>query len=112
MKAVGIASDRPVAESVLTTAGKRHKLRLTADRTVIHADGEDLSFVTVEAVDAEGRLEPQADQEVQFAISGPALSRLSETGTGRMPLRIRATGVNCIRGARLSWSVRQSKAGL
>jgi beta-galactosidase len=73
LKVVGIRNNRPVAESVLATAGNASKLRLTADRTKIHADGEDLSFVTVEGVDAEGRLQPHADQEVQFSISGPSV---------------------------------------
>jgi beta-galactosidase len=69
----GWRGDRAVAESVLTTAGKPVKLRLTADRTVLQADGQDLSFITVEALDAEGRFQAVADQEVQFAISGPGV---------------------------------------
>ncbi len=85
LKAVGLRDNHPVAESVLTTAGKATKLRLTPDRTVIHADGEDLSFVTVEAVDAEGRLEPRADQEVQFAITGPGVIAAVGNGDGQDP---------------------------
>ncbi len=50
LKAIGIRRDRPVAESVLRTAGEASKLRLTPDRLIVVADGEDLSFVTVEAV--------------------------------------------------------------
>ena len=71
LKAVGVKGDRAVAESVLTTVGRPARLRLTADRSSVQADGQDLSFVTVEALDAEGRLQPNANQEVQFAISGP-----------------------------------------
>ena len=44
---------------------------MAADRTTLRADGQDLSFVTVEAADAEGRLQPNADQEIHFALSGP-----------------------------------------
>jgi beta-galactosidase len=73
LKAVGIRGDRHVAESVLTTAGSPARLRLTADHAQVQADGQDLSFVTVEAVDAEGRFQPHADQEVQFSISGPGI---------------------------------------
>ncbi|HTW82171.1 MAG TPA: glycoside hydrolase family 2 TIM barrel-domain containing protein [Terracidiphilus sp.] len=71
LKAVGLRGDRAVAESTLTTTGKAAALRLTADRTVLDADGEDLSFITVEAVDAQGRPDLGADQEVEFSISGP-----------------------------------------
>ena len=73
LKAVGMRGDRAVAESVLTTAGSPVRLRLTADRTTLQAGGQDLSFVTVEAVDAEGRFQANADQEVQFTITGPGV---------------------------------------
>jgi beta-galactosidase len=73
LKAVGMRGDRAVAESVLTTAGNPVRLRLTADRTTLQAGGQDLSFVTVEAIDAEGRFQPNADQEVQFTITGPGV---------------------------------------
>jgi beta-galactosidase len=71
LKAVGVNVDREVATSVLQTVGKPAKLRLTADRSVLHADGEDLSFITVEATDAQERLQPNATSEVHFTISGP-----------------------------------------
>ena len=71
LKAVGVNGDREVATSVLQTVGEPTRLRLTADRSVLQADGEDLSFVTVEAVDAQGRLQPNSAAEVQFTISGP-----------------------------------------
>ncbi|HEY3441565.1 MAG TPA: glycoside hydrolase family 2 TIM barrel-domain containing protein [Paludibaculum sp.] len=83
LKAVGVRGDRVVAESVLTTVGKATRLRLTADRGAVQADGQDLSFVTVEAVDAEGRLEPNAEQEVRFAISGPGVIAAVGNGDGK-----------------------------
>jgi beta-galactosidase len=83
LKAVGLRGDRAVAESVLTTTGKPARLRLTADRTVLHADGQDLSFITVEALDADGRFQPDGDQEVQFAISGPGVIAAVGNGDNR-----------------------------
>ena len=71
LKAVGLNEDRAVAESVLTTAGPPVGLRLSADRTTISADGQDLAFVVVEAIDAEGRVQPCADHRVRFGIAGP-----------------------------------------
>jgi len=71
LKAVGVNGDREVVSSVLQTVGEPVKLRLTADRNVLKADGEDLSYITVEAVDAQGRLQQNAAQEVKFTISGP-----------------------------------------
>jgi beta-galactosidase len=85
LKVVGIRNGHPVAESVLTTADNASKLRLTADRTIVRADGEDLSFVTVEAVDANGRFQPHADQEIRFAISGPGVIAAVGNGDGEDP---------------------------
>jgi len=83
LKAVGMRGDKPVAESVLTTAGKAIGLRVTADRTVVQADGQDLSYLVVEAVDADGRLQPHADQELQFSISGPGVIAAVGNGDGQ-----------------------------
>jgi len=83
LKAVGVRGDRTVGESVLTTAGNATALRLTPDRTVVQADGQDLSFLVVEAVDAEGRWQPNADQEVQFSLSGPGVIAAVGNGDGQ-----------------------------
>jgi beta-galactosidase len=83
LKAVGIRGDRDVAESVLTTVGKPVRLRLTADRAELQADGQDLSFITVEAVDAAGRLRPDAEDEVRFAIRGPGVMAAVGNGDGK-----------------------------
>ncbi|QEE27278.1 DUF4982 domain-containing protein [Terriglobus albidus] len=83
LKAVGVRGDREVTQSILTTAGNATKLRLTADRTVLRADGEDLSFVTVEAVDDQGHFQPHAEQEVQFSISGPGSIAAVGNGDGQ-----------------------------
>jgi beta-galactosidase len=80
LKAVGVRGDRVVAESVLRTSGQATKLRVSADRKMVDANGEDLSFVTVEAVDADGRPDLQASQDVQFSVSGPGL--IAAVGNG------------------------------
>ena len=83
LKAVGMRGDRAVAESVLTTAGKPAQVRLIADRATVQADGQDLSFVTVEAVDAQGRFQPNADQEVELVIDGPGVIAAVANGDGK-----------------------------
>jgi beta-galactosidase len=79
----GVRGDHVVAESVLATTGQPARLRLTADRGVVQADGQDLSFVTVEALDAEGRFQPHADHAVEFSISGPGSIAAVGNGDGR-----------------------------
>ncbi len=65
----------PKAEKEIRTAGKPHHLKLEADRETIFADGEDISFVTVNVVDKDGNLCPLADNELEFEVSGKASFR-------------------------------------
>lgn len=71
LKVVGVQDGKEVESKMLETVGDAVALKLSLDRSKIHADGQDLSFVTVEAVDAKGRMNPNADQEVTFTLSGP-----------------------------------------
>jgi beta-galactosidase len=82
LKAEGVRGGKVVAESVLQTTGNPVRLKLTADRTVLGADGQDLAFVTVEAVDEKGRLEMNSDKKVQFAISGAGTIAAVGNGDG------------------------------
>jgi beta-galactosidase len=52
------------------TTGPAVAIRLTADRTEINADGEDLAILTVEALDKEGRPVPTASDLIGFKVSG------------------------------------------
>src|SRR5205823_3110685 len=45
-------------------------IRLTPDRTEINADGEDVSVVTVEVLDKDGRAIPTAHNLISFKITG------------------------------------------
>jgi beta-galactosidase len=53
-----------------TTTGPAVALKLAADRTEIDADGEDVSVLTVSAVDSQGRAVPTADVLVDFKVTG------------------------------------------
>lgn len=59
-----------IATDEVATAGEPAEVRLTADRQVINADGEDLSYITADIVDSEGNIVPDADDLVQFNLSG------------------------------------------
>lgn len=70
VKAVSRKDGKVVAEQEIHTAGEPAQVRLTPDRASIHADGRDLSFVTVEILDKDGNLCPNADNEVTFDVQG------------------------------------------
>ena len=71
LKATGYHAGKPVNTSILSTAGEPNLIRLTADRTEIKADGQDLSFITVELTDEKGIRNPKAENRVKFEIEGP-----------------------------------------
>jgi beta-galactosidase len=52
------------------TTGEATAIRLTADRTEIDADGEDVSVLKVEALDAQGRLVPTDGTRIGFKVTG------------------------------------------
>lgn len=70
IKVVARKEGKVVAEKEIRTAGEPCMIRLTPDRTALKADGTDLSFVTVEILDAEGNLCPLADNLVNFEVEG------------------------------------------
>ena len=55
---------------VLETAGTPAKLKLTADRRSITADGQDLAFITIEVIDRQGHVCPEAAIPCQVSVSG------------------------------------------
>ncbi|KQB41071.1 glycoside hydrolase family 2 TIM barrel-domain containing protein [Flavobacterium aquidurense] len=70
LKAISRKNGKTVLESEIKTAEDPSKLKLTADRSTIKADGNDLSFVTVDILDAKGILAPNANNEINFSLKG------------------------------------------
>jgi len=60
-----------VASSGLKTATEPVKIALSADRSPIKADGQDLSYITVELLDAADTRNPLASNLINFEIEGP-----------------------------------------
>jgi beta-galactosidase len=72
LKAVGVKDGKVVAQQEVSTAGEAAAIALSADRETIQADRRDVAHITVRVVDAEGRLVPEADNEITFEIEGAA----------------------------------------
>ncbi|SHF35921.1 glycoside hydrolase family 2 TIM barrel-domain containing protein [Dysgonomonas macrotermitis] len=70
LKAVSYKNGKEVLVKETKTSGDPVSIKLTADRSKIKADGKDLSFVTVEALDANGIPVPVADDLIDFTVSG------------------------------------------
>jgi beta-galactosidase len=59
-----------VSPYLVATTASPVAVKLTPHRSTLRADGQDVTAVTVEVVDAEGRPIPTASQEITFAITG------------------------------------------
>jgi beta-galactosidase len=70
LEAVAKKDGKEVARYAVETTGEPVALRLTPDRTSLAGDGCDAVPVTIEALDAEGRPVPLAQNKVNFTIEG------------------------------------------
>jgi beta-galactosidase len=72
---------KETASQSIKTVGKPASIRLTADRSSIKANRNDLAYITAEVVDADGNVIPYADDvKIKFDISGQG--KLAATGNG------------------------------
>ena len=85
LKAVGKIDGKPDIIAEVRTAGAPAKILLKADRDILNSTGRDISFVTVSITDKEGSIVPNADNLVNFNVTGPgsilAVDNGSQTGT-------------------------------
>lgn len=71
LKAVAYRRDQKWAEETVKTTGSPAQVRMSADRSRIHADGRDLSYVTVAIADREGLTVPRTHNLMKFELEGP-----------------------------------------
>ena len=69
LEARGVRNGKQMVTKVETT-GQPVKIKMAADRTLIQADGEDVTVVTVTALDDKGREVPVADNLIRFDLKG------------------------------------------
>lgn len=70
LHAVSYKNGEVWGEATVETTGAPAALRLSVDKTELAADGRDLAFATLEVVDAEGRVVPDAYVDVSFDVEG------------------------------------------
>jgi beta-galactosidase len=76
----GYNGGKEVLTDQVVTTGSPASVQLAPHKTVIKADGADVSIITVQADDAQGRRVPTAASEIGFAITGPG--RIIGVGNG------------------------------
>jgi beta-galactosidase len=90
LRAVGLVNGKAVANTALKTSGAPRKLKLIADREKIRADRNDLSYVTVEIVDAAGQRVPDAEIPVRFSVTGAGELAAQGSSSPNTPASFRA----------------------
>lgn len=73
LKAVAVENDKEIESTILQTSGDGAKIKLTADRKEIIANGQDLSYVTIEITDKDGVFQPGAANRLHVNIEGPGI---------------------------------------
>jgi beta-galactosidase len=70
LEARGTKDGKVVLTEKRETTGDPVAIRVTADRTEISADGEDVAVLKIEVLDKEGRAIPTAHNKISFKVSG------------------------------------------
>ncbi|MFL5739415.1 MAG: beta-galactosidase GalB [Flavisolibacter sp.] len=70
VRAVSRKNGKTVLTREINTAGAPARIELVADRKNLKANGEDLSFITVKVLDAQGHPVPYADNLINFEVKG------------------------------------------
>ncbi|WP_103069202.1 glycoside hydrolase family 2 TIM barrel-domain containing protein [Aquimarina sediminis] len=69
-----------VAEKSIHTSGDPYQLKLEADKTILRANGKDLSYVTVSVLDKNGIECPTAINQLKFNVTGKGSFRAACNG--------------------------------
>lgn len=67
----GYRNGREIISDKVETTDDASVIQLSADRSSIQADNEDVSVITVEVSDSAGRIVPTAGNEITFDLQGP-----------------------------------------
>jgi beta-galactosidase len=71
LAARGYKGDKEILESKMDSSGNAAVIQLIPDRSIIKADGEDVSVITVRATDRNGVLVPNDSSKIIFSLDGP-----------------------------------------
>jgi beta-galactosidase len=80
LEATGFRRGHAVTKTTVETTGAPARVVLSADRTMIDADGRDVAIVAVSAVDSQGRIVPIAGNLIRFSVDGSG--RIIGVGNG------------------------------
>ena len=71
LKAIAYKNGKKWAKDIVKTTGEPAGLKTIADRDIIRADGNNLSFITVKIIDNKGLFIENSDNVIKFSVEGP-----------------------------------------
>ena len=111
LKAVTKKYGKIVLTKEIKTAGQPVRIQLVADKTNLKADGKDLSFITVKIVDKQGNLVPNANNLIEFKITGNAKIAGTDNGYQADTISLQSNKRNCWKGFALAIVQASEKKG-
>lgn len=73
LKAVTYKNGLETSSAIRRTSGVPHRIALSPEKSILRSNGEDLTYVLVEAFDKNGYPCPLAENLINFEIKGPAV---------------------------------------
>lgn len=98
LTAIAYKNGRKTAEKSVYTAGKPYKIKLSPHKKTINADGEDISYILIEAVDKTGNLCPLATNEIKINLKGVGEIAAVDNGNPQSLEPFNADKVNLFHG--------------
>ena len=80
LEARGFQNGKLIQTALQETTGKPAAIHLESNKTILKADNEDVSVITVSILDNKGHIHPTANEELTFVIEGPG--RIIGVGNG------------------------------
>ena len=71
LSARGYTANKEILESKIDSSGNASAIQLIPDRTLINADGEDVSVITVQTADRNGVIAGHDSSKINFTLDGP-----------------------------------------
>ena len=98
IKAVGRKNGKQVIIDEIHTTGKPAALRITTDSSQIDANGSDVALIHVDIVDDQGNVVPDADNMLNFSVSGNGKLLGVDNGNGRDDNSFKLTNRKAFKG--------------
>ena len=111
LKAVSRKNGKEVLTCEIHTAGEPARIVLLPDRSALHADGTDLSFVTVEIQDKDGNLVPDANNLIRFTVEGDGFIAGTDNGDQNDPVSLKKPERHAFYGKAMAVVQNTGKAG-